>query len=469
LEALNGDSRGDDFIPYVPNETHWQVYKTHRGSLGVFCIAGGLSGPGLRNFAPAMQDPQGLRVTWVSYTPPEGEYPPSPAMPADVTPEVAKARQLAKRSISANNIGMFLRGLHICMAQRDGRSPDDQPWPEDLRQIVEKGLRKAYDESADYLTNPERPGMRPAYVYVKPEVPLSRIHNPGREVAIYEAFDDWGGGINVGFLDGHVTFMDSEEEFRKLLNREHQKRMERYMNLGAPSSAPAAAVPTPVPAPSAQPEGEFYVLGTVRSGVFSLTGRKISLLQGLAAGGGLRPGSKTVSLLRPDGQGHTETVVTLSVETMPWKDSPLLQPGDVIYVGGEPLGAADTLTEAKAKLEALKAQYEAYRKTPLDLIPLTPEILAAVEADPQIAELKERRTRLIEARRALVERFGQQHRTVSDYDKRIDAADKEIKARRSEKANEYRRALIERVRLDMLAATAAVEQLELSGSGTGTN
>ena len=130
-------------------------------------------------------------------------------------PSVSDASQA--RRLSMNNMQQILRGIWVCMPQKNGQWPDDLPWPQDVRQIVEKGLHKTYDESSGLLSNPERPAMKPAYIYLKPAVPISRIDNPGRTVTFYEAYDQWGEGINVGFLDGHVTFMDNQEAFQKML------------------------------------------------------------------------------------------------------------------------------------------------------------------------------------------------------------------------------------------------------------
>lgn len=117
-------------------------------------------------------------------------------------------------------------------------------------------------------------------------------------------------------------------------------------------------------------------------------------------------------------------------------------------------------TEAKARMAALTGQYEAYQKSGIDQIPLTPEILVAVEADPHITNLELRRTQLVEARQSLMERFGEQHRSVVDLDNRIKTVDQEAQARRLEKIAQYRQMQMERVRLDMLAAVDQVNQID---------
>ena len=37
------------------------------------------------------------------------------------------------------------------------------------------------------------------------------------DIIVYEAYDVWSTGINVGFADGHIEFMKEESDFRKRL------------------------------------------------------------------------------------------------------------------------------------------------------------------------------------------------------------------------------------------------------------
>jgi polysaccharide biosynthesis transport protein len=117
-------------------------------------------------------------------------------------------------------------------------------------------------------------------------------------------------------------------------------------------------------------------------------------------------------------------------------------------------------TEAKAKMAALNSQYEAYQKSGVEQVPLTPEIIAAVEADPHIANLEMRRTQLLEARQSLTDRFGEQHRSVVDLDNRVRTVDQEVQAKRLEKIAQYRHMQMERVKLDMLASVDQVNQID---------
>ncbi len=117
-------------------------------------------------------------------------------------------------------------------------------------------------------------------------------------------------------------------------------------------------------------------------------------------------------------------------------------------------------TEAKARMEALKSQYEAYQKSGVEQIPLTPEIMAQVESDPQIANLEMRRTALVEAKQSLLERFGDQHRQVRDLEGRIQSVDQEVQSKRLVKIAQFKQMQMERARLDMLAAVDQVNQID---------
>jgi len=117
-------------------------------------------------------------------------------------------------------------------------------------------------------------------------------------------------------------------------------------------------------------------------------------------------------------------------------------------------------TEAKTRADALKSQFEAYQKSGVEQIPLTPEIMAAVEADPQIANLEMRLTSLLETKQSLLEKFGDQHRQVRDLDIRIQSVEKEVQAKRLIKINQFKQMQMERVRLDMLAAVDQVNQID---------
>ena len=54
-----------------------------------------------------------------------------------------------------------------------------------------------------------------SYIYLKPSAQQQR----GRRIVLHDAYDVWEGGINVGFTDYRVEFIEEEAEFRQLLER----------------------------------------------------------------------------------------------------------------------------------------------------------------------------------------------------------------------------------------------------------
>lgn len=117
-------------------------------------------------------------------------------------------------------------------------------------------------------------------------------------------------------------------------------------------------------------------------------------------------------------------------------------------------------TEAKARMEALKSQYEGYEKNGLAKVPLTPEIIMAVEADPQVSSLDMRLQGLREQRKSSADRLGDGHRTVRDLDRRIEVVEQELQQRREVKMDDYKRMRMEQVRMDYLSASDQVAQIE---------
>ena len=111
-----------------------------------------------------------------------------------------RAAQLASRSQSSVNMTRILK---ICL---DYVEENGGEWPNNLYNLVDYGLNK------ETLVNPRQPERKNGYVYLKPEGRLSTS-----DVILYEAYDGWDGGINVGFADGHIEFIKKESDFSKRL------------------------------------------------------------------------------------------------------------------------------------------------------------------------------------------------------------------------------------------------------------
>ena len=113
---------------------------------------------------------------------------------------VERAGKLAIRAQSADNIR---RILEICFDYVEENGGD---WPNSLYDLVNYGLDK------EVLVNPRQPERDNGYVYLEPEGRLSPS-----DIILYEAYDGWGDGINVGFADGHFEFIKEESDFSKRL------------------------------------------------------------------------------------------------------------------------------------------------------------------------------------------------------------------------------------------------------------
>ncbi len=93
-------------------------------------------------------------------------------------------------------------------------------------------------------------------------------------------------------------------------------------------------VPRPV-------QGEFYIMGNVlRPGVYSLTGREITLRQAISAAGGLGPiaDPSRCELIRRIG-GNQEQVVKINIDAIFAGKEPdiILKPDDIVNVGTNPI------------------------------------------------------------------------------------------------------------------------------------
>jgi len=92
----------------------------------------------------------------------------------------------------------------------------DGEFPANLEVLVEKG----YLPNGRFLINPRRPKLKVGYVYLKPAGLAEKWGGQAAQtVLMYEAYEEWGEGINVGFADGHVEFIADEERFKRHLKR----------------------------------------------------------------------------------------------------------------------------------------------------------------------------------------------------------------------------------------------------------
>jgi type II secretion system protein G len=118
----------------------------------------------------------------------------APAMVSILLPSLARARALAKRSVSASNTATIATACLVHAEQHGGVLPPD------IETLVNEGLI-----STEVLIAPQdESGAACSYIYVKGQ---KHTMDP-RNVLVYERNDLNGGeGVNVAFLDGHVKWL----------------------------------------------------------------------------------------------------------------------------------------------------------------------------------------------------------------------------------------------------------------------
>jgi prepilin-type processing-associated H-X9-DG protein len=93
---------------------------------------------------------------------------------------------------------------------------DNKKWPEDLKSLEKYLPRMAAGGGGKnpLLTDPRHPDADPAFIYCKPAEPILQ---PAEAVVLYESHNDFTGGVNVGFADGHVELVNQKERLDELL------------------------------------------------------------------------------------------------------------------------------------------------------------------------------------------------------------------------------------------------------------
>jgi prepilin-type processing-associated H-X9-DG protein len=123
-----------------------------------------------------------------------------------VSVAMVQARQSAIRVQSASNL------RQLAMTVMLGYQATKQ-YPADIDAIIAQG-----NVNRQVLRNPLRPEKEIGYVYVKPAAQAGQAAGkPAEHVIFYEEHEKFGEGVNVGFLDGHVEYINNEERFKTLL------------------------------------------------------------------------------------------------------------------------------------------------------------------------------------------------------------------------------------------------------------
>ncbi|MEA2711044.1 MAG: hypothetical protein QOF78_3645 [Phycisphaerales bacterium] len=127
---------------------------------------------------------------------------------------LARARQVALRVQSSSNIRQILQTCLMHSNENKGA------WPADMKELEKSMTKFAGPNVKRLLTNPQRPSVQPAYVYIKP---VQKQPN-GDTVVIYESHKDFGDGVNVGFADGHVEWVAQKQQFDQMLAKTAQEQ-----------------------------------------------------------------------------------------------------------------------------------------------------------------------------------------------------------------------------------------------------
>jgi len=101
---------------------------------------------------------------------------------------------------SGVNMDRILKACRNYVNEHNGQ------WPDSLQELDKYGLEK------EVFTNPRQPEREVGYVYLKPPASPSESR-----IVLHEAYDVWGQGINVGFANTRIQFIQEESEFKKRL------------------------------------------------------------------------------------------------------------------------------------------------------------------------------------------------------------------------------------------------------------
>jgi outer membrane lipoprotein-sorting protein len=124
-------------------------------------------------------------------------------VPAGYTPVDTLAQSPSKLELrlrTAVRMNEIMRACRAYMQDHQGQ------WPDRLVDLASYGL------AGDALVNPRRPELDVGYVYSKPSATASP-----QQIVLYEAYESWGDGVNVGCVNGHIEFIEDESVLKDRL------------------------------------------------------------------------------------------------------------------------------------------------------------------------------------------------------------------------------------------------------------
>jgi hypothetical protein len=128
-------------------------------------------------------------------------------------PEVVAAINAAgTRYLSQSHMHELLAAAAVYAREHNGL------WPTDLTALREWMLKMQDPQLVNtLLTDPSQPNRPVGYIYLPPPPTFKKVEDAQMAMVMYEYFDTWPGGVNIGLADGRVVFLDNHAKFRELL------------------------------------------------------------------------------------------------------------------------------------------------------------------------------------------------------------------------------------------------------------
>jgi len=120
---------------------------------------------------------------------------------------VRREVELANMVKSAVNMDRILKCCRMYAAEHNGQ------WPDSLKELTK------YSVDEETFINPQQPERKVGYIYLKPPVSA-----PGDRIVLYEAYDEWNEGINVGYASTRIQFVRDISDFEKQLKESGQPK-----------------------------------------------------------------------------------------------------------------------------------------------------------------------------------------------------------------------------------------------------
>ncbi|MHC4648314.1 MAG: LolA family protein [Planctomycetota bacterium] len=120
---------------------------------------------------------------------------------------IRRQAELANRVMSGTNVSRILKACRKYAGEHNGQ------WPDTLKELAKYGVEE------ETFVNPRQPERKVGYIYLKPPPSASQD-----TIVLYEAYDEWNEGINVGYASTRVQFVRDKSEFENQLKESSPPR-----------------------------------------------------------------------------------------------------------------------------------------------------------------------------------------------------------------------------------------------------